>query len=343
VTEPRTTGKTDTAAEAIAAAIAHLTREAGGTREGGGDAVGATAADVATAAGVAYSTTNKKLRVLKDAGRAESFDSPDKRTLWRLTTAGQASPVSAAPQQTDPAPEPVAEPVSHTMSADDAGTVDGGPDAEAPQTATLQPADNGAPTVEAALTPAGAADPTTGPGTESDLPGDPGPDAELDAEPDAAPADPPGDATTGAAATDGVPPDHTDPTGNADPGDTAQPAEQPATQPATQPAPGPARSPRRTRTQTTTGGDGTSATTRRAGGSLRGAILDVLEANPDRQYKVGELCKAIDEVSAGAGYVKVGAGAVFNAVVKLVGEHRVVQTVERPATFQLATPAATAG
>jgi hypothetical protein len=92
VTDQPTTGA-DAGAEAVAAAIGRLGQ--------------ATPADIATAAGIAYSTTNKKLRALRDAGRAESFDSPDKRTLWQLTIASTAAtaeqpdggPAAAAAEQ----------------------------------------------------------------------------------------------------------------------------------------------------------------------------------------------------------------------------------------------------
>ncbi|MFG1952451.1 MarR family transcriptional regulator [Micromonospora sp. NPDC048830] len=75
---------------------------------------------------------------------------------------------------------------------------------------------------------------------------------------------------------------------------------------------------------------------RRAKGSLRGAVLDILEAHPDRAYKTSELCKLIDAANAGTDAKKASAGAVNNAVVKLVAAGEAVQTVERPATFQLA-------
>ncbi|MER7894293.1 MarR family transcriptional regulator [Micromonospora sp. NPDC094482] len=78
---------------------------------------------------------------------------------------------------------------------------------------------------------------------------------------------------------------------------------------------------------------------RRAKGSLRAAVLDILEAHPDRQYKTGELSKLIDAANAGTSARKASAGAVHNAAVKLVAAGTAVQTVERPATFQLA-PAA---
>ncbi|MEV1329918.1 MarR family transcriptional regulator [Micromonospora costi] len=75
---------------------------------------------------------------------------------------------------------------------------------------------------------------------------------------------------------------------------------------------------------------------RRAKGSLRGAVLDILEAHPDRSYKTSELCKLIDAANAGSGAKKASAGAVVNALVKLVAAGKAVQTVEKPATFQLA-------
>ncbi|MET7968772.1 MarR family transcriptional regulator [Micromonospora sp. NPDC005305] len=81
------------------------------------------------------------------------------------------------------------------------------------------------------------------------------------------------------------------------------------------------------------------AKARRTGGSLRGAVLDILEAHPDREYKTGELAKLIDAGNDGSGAAKASAGAVANAVTKLVADGKAVQTVDRPATFQLA-PAA---
>lgn len=75
---------------------------------------------------------------------------------------------------------------------------------------------------------------------------------------------------------------------------------------------------------------------RRVKGSLRGAVLDIFEAHPDRQYKTSELCKLIDAANAGSGARKASQGAVYNAAIKLVAAGTLVQTVERPATFQLA-------
>ncbi|MDZ5447270.1 MarR family transcriptional regulator [Micromonospora sp. 4G57] len=79
-----------------------------------------------------------------------------------------------------------------------------------------------------------------------------------------------------------------------------------------------------------------TAPDRRSKGSLRGAVLDILEAHPDRQYKTGELCRLIDAANAGSGAKKASGGAVYNAAVKLVAAGTAVQTVEKPATFQYA-------
>jgi len=288
VTEPRTTDTTDTTVEAVAAAIGRLTTDS----EGGG----ATAADIAAAAHVAYSTTNKKLRALRDAGRATSSEGPDKRTRWRLTTAAPADTLGGlAPQAPDPAVDARTEPDPHPAPAA-AATADSDP-----QTASAdEPVDDGS----------ASADPLPGPtqATNADT------DRSGEAEPAAAPADPPGIADSGGP----------DPAGDADADDAARPATGRAAR-SGRAAAGPAGS-----------DDASAGTLRRPSGSLRGAILDVLEADPGRQYKVGELCKLIDRASEGSGYVNVGAGAVFNAVVKLVGEHRVMQTVDKPATFQIA-------
>ncbi|MFI7650311.1 MarR family transcriptional regulator [Micromonospora sp. NPDC049460] len=82
---------------------------------------------------------------------------------------------------------------------------------------------------------------------------------------------------------------------------------------------------------------GTStAGSRRTKGSLRGAVLDILEAHPDRAYKTSELCKLIDAANTGADAKKASAGAVNNALFKLVAAGKALQTVEKPATFQFA-------
>lgn len=83
----------------------------------------------------------------------------------------------------------------------------------------------------------------------------------------------------------------------------------------------------------------TTAPGRRAKGSLRAAVLDILEAHPDRAYKTGELCKLIDAAYVGTGAKKASAGAVVNAADKLVGAGKAIRTEGKHTTFQFA-PAA---
>jgi hypothetical protein len=71
---------------------------------------------------------------------------------------------------------------------------------------------------------------------------------------------------------------------------------------------------------------------RRAGGTLRGAILDILEANPDQRYKVGQLCKLIVAANGDIGAAKASQGAVANALDTLSRKGTVTRTVDRPAT-----------
>ncbi|MEV6374829.1 helix-turn-helix domain-containing protein [Micromonospora musae] len=75
---------------------------------------------------------------------------------------------------------------------------------------------------------------------------------------------------------------------------------------------------------------------RRTKGSLRGAVLDILEAHPERAYKTSELCRLIDAVNGGTDAKRASAGAVVNAADKLVGDGKAVRTIEKPVTFQLA-------
>ena len=69
---------------------------------------------------------------------------------------------------------------------------------------------------------------------------------------------------------------------------------------------------------------------------MRAAILDICHAEPERQFKVGELCRLIDEANTGTGAAKASQGAVYNAATKLAATGALTQTVEKPATFQLA-------
>jgi len=308
VTEPRITGKTDAAAEAVAAAIGQLTRDGGG----------ATPADIATAASVAYSTTNKKLRALRDAGRAESYDSPDKRTLWRLTTAAGQAGTATEPEAAEPTPDEgdpgAAAPPAGAEPIEEAGVEETGVEETGAREADdEEPADDGTATGGAAPIPAAATESAT---ESAEQPDGIGPDDAQADQPDT-------DTDTGGA----------DAASGADAADVGE-----AARPATRRVP----RARRTAAKPADGddGDATVVKLRRPPGSLRGAILDILEVDPTRKYKVGALCKLIDKASEGTGYAKASQGAVYNEAIKLVGAHRAVQTADKPATFQIAPPTA---
>ncbi|MEV4539330.1 MarR family transcriptional regulator [Asanoa sp. NPDC049518] len=91
-----------------------------------------------------------------------------------------------------------------------------------------------------------------------------------------------------------------------------------------------------------TGGDSSqplaAVAARRAKGTLDGAVLDVLEAEPGRVFKVSELCKLIDAANDGSDVRKASPGAVVLAAHRLVTKGRAVLVVEHPASFQLHPP-----
>jgi len=342
VTDKPTTAKTDSGAEAVAAAIGRL---------GGVDAA-ATAAAIAAEAGVAYSTTNKKLRALTDAGRAESFDGPDNRTRWRLTdnaltamaAAGQPDDdgqtvVTAPPDEQTARPHVTVTPADLADQLADEADTPAEPDGGEPTDAAA----DGATLTQLGDQLPGALDASAGQPTvaladpHADADGDPdpaggdagqvGPPDDLPAgeQPDPVGAEPSDAAIADAAQTaDGVDPTAVpavDAASRADTGDrTAQAPDQGPDQATDQPAAQQAG----------------PATVRRSAGALPGAVLDILAAHPERQYTIGELCKLINEVSVGTGAAQASRGAVANAATKVVGQRRAEQTVERPATYQLA-------
>ncbi|MFF0880438.1 MarR family transcriptional regulator [Micromonospora aurantiaca (nom. illeg.)] len=298
----------------------------------------ATAAAIATDAGLGYSTTTPKLRTLHTAGLAEPTRSDTGPTLWRLTDAGRAHTEQGGHGQ--PAAEPATRDTDtpgtsadHAASGDgrrDAGEADGTDDDERPGAevpadgqpdAHQEPASPAPGDADAASEAAAEAE-----GTDTEH-GDDNTRSTAELEVPIA-ADSIGQ-TTGAtsaandadaepATPDGLP------AGTATDSTTGEPFTEAPAAPST--------------TQAT--GEAAQALARRASGTLRGAILDVLEANPGRQYKVSELCRLVDRANEGTGAKKASAGAVHNAAVKLVGTGRAVLVAEKPATFALADPTA---
>ena len=273
-----------------------------------------TAAVIAERAGVGYSTATKRLRTLAEAGRAEPVCADDGRTLWRhLATAAASTGSDDPPAITTAASSDPAAPLGH--DADEAQEPD---ETTAPAEATD--------TVEAARPD----DESTG--TEPDEARRPTPDGEADrpalqdppTRADSVPGAPP---TTPAEGAQASPVGAEDlvavaPTGRAG----SEPSPNPMVSDDSEANRGPAEAVR------ASGG----GKPRRSKGSLRGAILDVLETHPGQRFKTSELCKAVDQANEGTGSAKASAGAVVNAVHKLITDGAAVQVVEKPATFQLA-------
>ncbi|MEU7617274.1 winged helix-turn-helix domain-containing protein [Micromonospora rifamycinica] len=260
------------------------------------------AAAIAERAGVGYSTATKRLRLLEEAGQAETFRADDGRTLWRQptnpSTRHDDGDPSASTTATDhPEPDYPCEP-SPPQEQFASTVVEEGPGDEA----TSGPPDG-------VFSPTTHAEADQPPSQDAPTRSDTG-DSEHPYTPthDDTPAGT-GEGTAGSA-------DETkfgqvlDPVGSDDSG--------------------------------VAGGLGEAASAtaggkqRRSKGSLRGAIRDVLEAHPGQALRTSQLCRAVDEANAGSGAAKASAGAVVNAVHKLVVDGLAVQVVERPAAFQLA-------
>ncbi|WP_328372772.1 MarR family transcriptional regulator [Micromonospora zamorensis] len=271
-----------------------------------------TAAAIAQRAGVGYSTATKRLRTLAEAGQAESLRADDGRTLWRHLPNTAPSRDSDDPQATtsDPSPAVTDDDADEAHGPDEAP---GSPD-EAKTAPVARPDDK-----STSLRP----DAERRPAPDSDVgrPALQDPPTQPDNVPDAP-------ATTQAEAGEAAPADAENPaaadaSGQAEPGPSLAPASSDDTVASSSPSEAPSAS--------------GSEKPRRSKGSLRGAILDVLEAHPGQPFKTSQLCRAIDQANEGTDSAKASAGAVVNAVHKLVTDGVAVQVAEKPATFQLAT------
>jgi hypothetical protein len=297
----------------------------------------ATAAALAQHAGIGYSTTTPKLRALEADGHAERFRTTEGQTRWRLTATAPAGTAADAPGT--PSPDGGKESPTGNADAIPAESDSDGTDSPDHLDGEDQP-DRDPHDVPAAgddmTHPQPGADTTEPALPEHGTDADPAVDTPQESVPqmDTTTADPavPTEAhhrDAGLPPSDNPPPpaalphaDDTDPT-TAHEGGQPVAAEQPQ-EPADEPA----------ATASSTEQDGSAR--RRSPGSMRAAILDVCEANPDRQYKVGELCKLIDQANEGTGAATASQGAVYNAATKLAGKGALTLTVEKPATFQLA-------
>jgi hypothetical protein len=90
-------------------------------------------------------------------------------------------------------------------------------------------------------------------------------------------------------------------------------------------AAGSKRSRRAGRHGTSPDGAGDTPRARRAKGALRAEVLAVLQDHPDQRFKVSQVCKHLPGASA---------GAIANALDKLVAEGTARQVTDKPATYQ---------
>ncbi|MEV6931384.1 hypothetical protein AB0M46_43770, partial [Dactylosporangium sp. NPDC051485] len=74
---------------------------------------------------------------------------------------------------------------------------------------------------------------------------------------------------------------------------------------------------------------------RRASGELDRSILAILRAQPDRAFKVSELCRLIDKADEGTGLPKASPGAVVLSGQRLERQG-LAAAAEHPVSFQLA-------
>ncbi|WP_433458402.1 MarR family transcriptional regulator [Micromonospora sp. CA-248212] len=274
-----------------------------------------TAAAIAQHAGVGYSTATKRLRTLAEAGQAEPLRADDGPTLWRHLSKTTTSTNSDDPPATTTDARRDPPPALRGDNADEAHGPDEAPrPAEETSTAgaarpdddstSLQPDDERRSTPDSDPGQAALPDPAAQPDSVPDAPttthAEAGEVSPADAE-DPAAADASGQADSRPSA---------DPPGSDEPVACSSPSDAPSASGSGKP--------------------------RRSKGSLRGAILDVLEAHPGQPFKTSQLCKAIDQANEDTDSAKASAGAVVNAVHKLVTDGVAVQVAEKPATFQLA-------
>ena len=257
----------------------------------------ATATAVAEHAGLAYSTATAKLRAWEKTGQAERFRSDDNRAMWRLTDTGLTTTATPPPTKEAANTSPGGTPVATSDTATPTGPL-GTPGAPERDGEPPVPADQDTDEASPALASTGGA-PAPLETVTSSSGGDEQPPSEEAGHDRQQSGDAPDETEADADA---------DAEGEGEGGSRLDP-----------------------QGQATATGNG-----RRVKGSLRGAVLDILEAHPDRQYKTSELCKLIDAANAGSGARKASQGAVYNAAIKLVAAGTLVQTVERPATFQIA-------
>jgi hypothetical protein len=267
----------------------------------------ATPAAIAQQVGIAYSTVNPKLRAWEAAGLAERFRPESGQTLWRLTAAGRAS--TATPPQfaatATPAESTVTDPV-----VEQAATASTQPGVARPSATTAtEPFHDDSQDPAATVPPAAA-------GNDASAPEPTTVDGHLG-----------GDVTS-----------------DEEPADTAlSGASEPiaGSEPATSTVDEAAGPDDHHETGTGATPDAVAPAKRdRPRGAIPKSVLAILQADPDREFKVDEMRKLIDQADEGKGFKRASPGAVANAFTNLTKQGLAELLEDRDhATYRL-TPAA---
>ncbi|MGC4808749.1 MarR family transcriptional regulator [Micromonospora sp. DT233] len=290
-----------------------------------------TAAKLGESIGIAYPTTTPKLRELESAGHAERVRTDQRTTLWQLTDTGKAAAAaltpttggveaSAAPT-TDtkgpaqpephihPSPEPEPEPRGDAPPQEQPqGTPAVDPSGE-PQTDSAAAETRLAAPAEAEAASPAATDHVAVPRPASKA------EPVLDPQPE-----------TGSEAA------HNQPAPQAPDGShTDEPQADPAVDTKEQTPPQATEPEARVRDSD---GRRKPAQPRRRKGELRDEVLALLRRNPDTAYKVGEICKLLNQAHDGDAVNKASAGAVANALDKLVIAGTVTRLDTKVATYR---------
>ncbi|MEG3636735.1 MarR family transcriptional regulator [Micromonospora palythoicola] len=295
----------------------------------------ATAASIAASVGIAYPTTTPKLRELEGAGYAERIRTEQRTTLWQVTDTGATA--AAAVAGGSRIPTPPAPPPDDDPAADEPPPRDGGPPEQDPQPKTAAPVEDHQPADQHTDDTTAAHDLTSMPPQQAAVPvvtveqtdeqqAEPGSDAPPAR--DSRPASPPEGAAASSDAGKDQPGDDPGPDDRASASEAASPVH------VAQPPPGQADQSADSRPQR--GGRRTSARPRRRKGELRDQVQQLLRRHPDTAYKIAEICKLINQAHDGDNVNKASAGAVANALDKLVIAGTVTRLDTTVATYQAA-------
>ncbi|WBB93397.1 MarR family transcriptional regulator [Verrucosispora sp. WMMC514] len=293
----------------------------------------ATAASIAASVGIAYPTTTPKLRELESAGYAERIRTEQRTTLWQVTDTGATAAAAVA----DGSRNPPAPPPDDDPAADEPPRGGGPPEQDLQPTTAAPTEDHQPPDQHTDDTTAPHHQTSTPPQQQAVVPAvtiEQTPEQQAEPGPEAPPARDSRSASPpeGAAASSDA--------GEDQPGDEPGPDDRASVSEATSPThvahPQPAQANQSADSTPQRDGRRTSARPRRRKGELRDQVQQLLRRHPDSAYKIAEICKLINQAHDGGDVNKASAGAVANALDKLVIAGTVTRLDTTVATYQAA-------